>query len=155
FLTLFIVDGETVLAEQVIAALHQQAPRLPVVVHSLTGGVPSDEYLQARLLVLPAALALEPPPALRLWMEGYRGKRLLLPVMPSGWTWGTSLPGDLRERVRQAVNAILSLAEGEEAPRAGVSASPWAVAGYVLGGLFAAQMLVVLFTLFVGSLYGD
>jgi hypothetical protein len=155
FLTLFIVDGETVLAEQVIAALHQQAPRLPVVVHSLTGGVPSDEYLQARLLVLPAALALEPPPALRLWMEGYRGKRLLLPAMPAGWTWGASLPGDLRERVRQAVNAILSLAEGEETPRAGVSASPWAVAGYVLGGLFAAQMLVVLFTLFVGSLYGD
>ncbi len=155
FLTLFIVDGETVLAEQVIAALHQQAPRLPVVVHSLANGVPSDEYLQARLLVLPAGLALEPPPALRLWMEGYRGKRLLLPTLPSGWTWGASLPGDLRERVRQAVNAILSLAEGEEAPRAGVSVSPWAVAGYVLGGLFAAQMLVVLITLFVSSLYGD
>lgn len=155
FLTLFIVDGETALAEQVVAALHQQAPRLPVVVHSLANGVPSDEYLQARLLVLPAALVLEPPPALRLWLEGYRGKRLLLPTLPNGWAWGASLPGDLRERVRQAVNAILSLAEGEETPRAGVSASPWAVAGYVLGGLFAAQMLIVLISLFISSLYGD
>ncbi|BAJ65011.1 DUF5671 domain-containing protein [Anaerolinea thermophila] len=155
FLTLFIVDGETALAEQVVAALHQQAPRLPVLVHSLANGVPSDEYLQARLLVLPAALALEPPPALRLWLEGYRGKRLLLPTLPNGWAWGASLPGDLRERARQAVNAILSLAEGEETPRAGVSASPWAVAGYVLGGLFAAQMLIVLMTLFISSLYGD
>lgn len=155
FLTLFIVDGETALVEQVVAALHQQAPRLPVVVHSLANGVPSDEYLQARLLVLPAALALEPPPALRLWLEGYRGKRLLLPTLPANWTWGASLPGDLRERVRQAVNAILSMAEGEETPRAGVSASPWAVAGYVLGGLFAAQMLIVLISLFISSLYGD
>lgn len=154
FLTLFIVDGETALAEQVVAALHQQAPRLPVVVHSLANGVPSDEYLQARLLVLSAALALEPPPALRLWLEGYRGKRLLLPVLPTGWAWGASLPGDLRERVRQAVNAILSMAEGEEVPRAGVSTSSWAVAGYVLGGLFAAQMLIVLISLFISSLYG-
>jgi hypothetical protein len=153
FPILLVVLDEMPLAEELVRALHRQTPRLPVAVHSLERGAPDDAMLSARLVVLPSRLALEPPEVLRLWLSAYRGRRLVVPQPLEGWVWPGATTRSLRELAEEAAGVIRQMAEGD-LPRAGLPSNPWAVAGYVLGGLFAVQLLIGLFALLVSSLFG-
>ncbi|WP_162787727.1 hypothetical protein [Anaerolinea thermolimosa] len=86
-------------------------------------------------------------------MSAYRGQRLVVPQPLEGWTWPGAATRSLRELAEEAVGAIRQMAEGD-LPRAGLPSNPWAIAGYVLGGLFAIQLLIGLFALLVSSLFG-
>ncbi len=152
FPVLIIEQNAMPLAEMIVAALKRQAPRLSVAVHDLERGAPEDEMLSAKLIVLPSELAIDPPEVLELWLSAYKGRRLILPQEREGWTWlGLShrAAGELAE---EAAAAVRQMAEGE-APRGGLPSNPWSVAGYLLGGLFALQMLAALFALLVSSLF--
>ncbi len=152
FPALIIVQDEMALAEEIVRALNRQAARLPVAVHALERGAPDDEMLTARLIALPSNLAIEPPEVLDLWLSAYKGRRLILPQPREGWLWlGLTIP-PLRELAEQAAAAIRQMAEGD-APRGGLPSNPWAVAGYILGGLFALQILIGLFAILVSSLF--
>jgi hypothetical protein len=152
FPVLVIVENEMALAEEIVRDVQRLAPRLPVVVHSVERGAPDDELLSARLILLTAGLAIQPPEVLSLWLSAYRGRRLLLPLPREGWVW-LGLPArQPRETAQEAAAAILQIAEGE-APRAGLPSSPWSIAGYILGGVFSLILLIALFSLFVNSLF--
>ena len=58
----------------------------------------------------------------------------------------------VRDLAEEAAAAIRQMAEGD-APRGGLPSNPWAVAGYILGGLFALQILAALFAILVNSLF--
>jgi hypothetical protein len=152
FPALIIVQDEMALAEEIVRALNRQSSRLPVAVHALERGAPDDEMLTAKLIVLPSNLAIDPPEVLDLWLSAYKGRRLILPQPREGWLWlGLNMRSD-RELAEEAAGAIRQMAEGD-APRGGLPSNPWAVAGYILGGLFALQILIGLFAILVSSLF--
>ena len=148
---LVLVEQDPALAEGIAAELSRQAERLPLKIHSLERGMPDDSCLTAKMIVLTAGLAAEPSEALRLWLAGCSAKRLVLPLPHPGWTWLGVQPRSGQELARETATAIRQMAEGE-APRAGLPSSPWSIAGFVLGAIFAFSLLASLFSLIVGSL---
>ncbi len=152
FPALVLAERGSQLGEAIARELERQAPRLPVKVHELERGLPDEDCLSAKVIVLSAALAVAPSDALRLWLSGCPARRLVLPLPLEGWTWQGVQARPLNETSREAAAAIRQLAEGET-PRAGQPASPGAIAGMVLGGVFAFGLLVSLFALVISSLW--
>ena len=149
---LILVERETALADAIAHELERHAPRLPLKIHLLERGLPDEECLSARVILLTSALAVEPSDGLRLWMSGCHAKRLVLPMPREGWVWQGTAARPLNETARDAASAVRQMAEGE-APRAGLPNSPWSIAGLVLGGIFAFGLLTSLFSLVIGSLW--
>ncbi len=139
-------QGEDSFNEALTHALQQQAPRLPVTLFKLGVQAFSDEYYQAKAVLLPAALAANPPEALRLWLKEYQGQRVLIPLEAEGWVWpGTPLRSP-RELAVETARVVRQMAEGQPV-RTAAPLTAWVIVGYVLAGLFGLQMLLVLFGL--------
>lgn len=156
FPTLVLVEEEQEysrkFADNVVAALGRTAPRLPVVIYPVERGAPDESMLGAKAVLIPVATAMRPPDALRLWLEEYQGQRLLVPLPDETWTWlgqTEKTPGDLS---REAAQAVRQMAEGEALRQAGPS-SPWAIAGFVLGGFFGLILLMILFSMMMSLLF--
>lgn len=122
-------------AARIQALVQKSAPAVPVAVGAIEHGVPDDAG-KARAVVLPSALALDPPEALRLWLRDYPGQKIVVPAEEAGWLFwpaGTSRP----QLVRQ-------LADGQElSPPAGTAG--WQIVAYIFAVLFALELAFVLF----------
>lgn len=149
---LVLMESEAPLAEELSRELRKQAPRLPLFIHDVDQGAPDDELLSARVVVLTSALAVNPPEPLRLWLETSSARRLVLILPAEGWTWLGAASRSSLDVAREAAAAIRQMAEGE-APRAGLPTNPWAVTGFIFGGLFSLQILIGLFALIISSLW--
>jgi len=81
-------------------------------------------------------LLYKPSEAVRLWLQSFKGQRLVVPKPVSGWHW-VSAGGDL---IEQTVRMVRRLAEGEPAlpPR---QTSGWMVLIYVLAAISALELL--------------
>lgn len=154
FPTLILQAGEEEAAftAELTHALHRQAPALPVAVQRLDQGVPDEARSAASLVVLSAGLAARPPEALRLWLKGFSGPQVVVPLPAEGFTWLGSGARNPHELAREAAAAIRRLAEGE-AVKPAAPTNPWVITGYVLAALFALEILFVAFSL-VMSLSG-
>ncbi len=148
---LVLAEQDKSLADDIMHELGRQAPRLPVMVHSLSQGAPSDSLLSAKVIVLPAGLAVEPPELLRLWLSGSSAKRLVIPMPREDWLWLGMQQRDNKEWARETASAVRQLAEGE-ALRAGQPNSPLAIIGLFFGAIFGFGLLMSLFSLVLGSL---
>lgn len=156
FPTLVLVEEEheysRTFGENVVAALGRTTPRLPVAVYPVERGAPDESMLGAKAVLIPVATAMRPPDALRLWLEEYRGRRLLIPVPDERWSWLGQTEKSPGELSREAAQAVRQLAEGEALRQAGPS-SPWAIAGFVLGGFFGLILLMFLFSMMMSLLF--
>lgn len=152
FPTLILVDQETGFADAVLQALNQSAPRLPVALHPIERGAPDESMLRAKAILLPASVAIRPPDSLRLWLEEYRGRRIVVPLPFEDWFWLGHSEKAAVDLAREAARAVRQMAEGESVRQA-LPNSPWAIAGYILGGLFGLQLLIVLFSLLFSALF--
>ena len=150
FPALVIQDGGGAFAEDLVAELHRQSPTLPVVIHRLEESPLGDELLSARVVVMPAGLALQPPEALRLWLNEYSGQRILVPEPVEGWIYLGASARQGRALAKETAQAVRALAEGQVVKPSGPS-SAWAVVGYVLGAIFALQILLVLISIVISS----
>jgi uncharacterized membrane protein len=148
---LVLVEQDKGLAEGILHELARHAPRLPVKVHALDQGAPDDSFLSAKVVVMPSSLAVAPPEMLRLWLSGSSAIRLVIPMPREGWIWLGMQHRATQEWARETASAVRQLAEGE-APRAGLPSSPWSIAGFIFGAIFAFILLVSLFSLVLGSL---
>ena len=72
FPALVLQSGDGSLAAEIAQALRSETPQLPVAIHSVEAGVPPEDLSAARVVVIPAQLALSPPEALRLWLQEFR-----------------------------------------------------------------------------------
>lgn len=152
FPTLVLIDQESAFADAVLQALTHTAPRLPVAVHPVERGAPDESMLAAKAVMLPASLAIRPPESLRLWLEEYRGRRIVVPLPFEDWLWLGQADKAAQDFARQAAHALQQMAEGESV-RLSLPNSPWAIAGYILGGLFGLLLLIILFSLLFSSLF--
>jgi len=132
-------QGEGEFAERVVAALGVECPSMPVAVHPV--GETFDETLQsAGAVVLPASLAIDPPEAVRLWLEEFSGVRLFVPTQAERWNWVGFSGDSLEDLAREVAKTACRLAEGQGlAPSRAVSG--WTIAGYIFGILVGISLL--------------
>jgi hypothetical protein len=149
FPVLVLAPDEGDFARLVMDVLEREVRELPVAVHSYSQGVPDETLSAARLVLLPAELLYRPSEAMRLWLQGFEGPRLVLPTPAAGWQWVGA--GDLAVQVREAARLVRRLAEGEPLPQA-PRAPSWMIIVYILAGL-AALEIVGLTVTFVLSLF--
>ena len=149
-----IFDNEAgAFAGELAPMLLRQMPRLPVAVHLLGLEPWNDDLSAARLVVLPLDLATRPPEALRLWLQGFSGKRILVPVPVENWVWLGTQAKTLRELAQATAQAVRQVAEGQPV-RPPTPNSPWVIAGYILAGLFGLEILLVVFALLMSLVGG-
>lgn len=118
------------------AAMARHAPEVPVTVKSVEEGVEGEE---PRAIILPAALALDPPEALRKWLKEFSGEKIVVGGAGSTWVMSGLDPEQAARSARQA-------AEGEEIRLARPSAA-WEVIKTIAVVLLGIQLLFMLFGL--------
>jgi hypothetical protein len=137
-------QGEGEFAERIVAALGAECPGMPVAVHPV--GETFDETLQsAGAVILPADLAIDPPQAVRLWLEEFSGIRLFVPTQAERWNWVGFSGDSLEDLAKEVAKTACRLAEGQGIRRSR-SLSGWTVFGYVFGVLVGIAALCILAT---------
>lgn len=130
-------------------AIRRQAPGLPVRVHNLAGSLPSSENT-GPVVVLPAALALNPSPELREWLAGLSGQRVLVPLPATGWVWAGQPARSARDLAHDTALLLRQLAEGQAVCPA-TPTNPWIIVGYILGGIFGLILTMVILSFFISG----
>lgn len=153
FPVLILQAGNETFTVELVQALQRLVPRMPIAVHRMELGAPGEDLLEARVVILPAWLAMQPGEALRLWLSDFHGKRVLVPRSLDDWIWLGALPRDERDLARETAQAVRQLAEGQEV-RTALPSSPWTVAGYVLGAIFGLILLLFMVGLAVSTFAG-
>ncbi len=142
FPVLIFDPGDGTFAAAVQAAIRRTAPNLPLAVQAADQPVPPQTG--ARAVILPGDLALDPPAALRTWLEQYAGSRIIVPRPAPGWVWA----GGFKEStaLTQAAQAVRQLAEGQEVRLATGNPAAMAFVYFlaVIGGLQIVIMMISL-----------
>ena len=141
FPVLVLDSGDESFANPVVAALREESEEIPVAVHFIGEGAPGEDLSTAGAVVLPAALAANPPEALRIWLREFRGTRIVVPVRSPGWVWIDTDAGSLPKLAKQVAEAVRKLAEGD-APEGEGRMSPWMIVAAVIGGLIGLSILI-------------
>ncbi len=136
FPVLVIDPGNETFVRAMEAAMARHAPDVPLVVKSLSEGGDVDE---AKAVILPAALALDPPEALRKWLKGFSGEKIVVGAAGSGWVLSALTP-------EQAARSARQVAEGEQIRLARPSAA-WEIVKTVAVVLLGIELLFMLFGL--------
>ncbi len=152
FPTLVFVEEDGAFGKLLVDDLQRIAPRLPIALHMVERGAPDDTMLGARAVLLPVGLALNPPESLKLWLNEYQGRRILIPLPAENWGWLGQADKQETILAREAAQAIRQMAEGESVRQAAPS-NPWVIASYIMGGIFGLLVLWFLFVLIVSSLF--
>jgi hypothetical protein len=143
FPVLLIDPGDEAFAKAIKAAMAKHAPNVPLVVKPASESVEADE---AKAVILPTSLALDPPDALRKWLKGFSGEKIVVGEAASGWVLNTLTP----ERAAQTGRRV---AEGEEVRLARPSAA-WEIIKIVAVVLLGIELLFLLFALGMSLVVG-
>jgi hypothetical protein len=139
-------------SDAVMSALQQEAPSLPVAIHVVETGVPDESFANAQAVVLPGEMAANPPEAIRLWLQGFTGTRIVVPTPSAGWLWTFGSGRPLSNLARHTAKMVRHLAEGEDIPRPR-EASGWMIFLYILAGLIGIPILISLIGALSNILY--
>ncbi len=136
FPVLVIDPGNEAFVKAVKAALIKHAADVPLVVKSVSDSPETDE---AKAVILPTSLALDPPEALRKWLQAFSGEKIVVGEAASGWVVSGLSP-------EQAARYTRQVAEGEEIRLANTSAT-WNVVQTVAVIIIGVQILFFLFAI--------
>jgi hypothetical protein len=132
-------QGEFAVA--IVEALQREVVELPIAVHPFSQGAPDETLSAAEAVILPAELVARPSEALRVWLQGFPGKRLVVPTSSPGWHWVSGSGRRLNNLAKQIARDVRQLAEGQEL-NTPVDTPPWLVFVYILAVLFGLQALL-------------
>jgi len=143
FPVLFIDPGDEVFVNRLQAAMTKHAQDVPLVVKSVSENMESEE---AKAVILPATLALNPPEALRKWLDTFSGEKIVVGEASPGWVLsGLSL--------EQAAKSARQIAEGEDVLLAQPSAA-WEIIKTVAVVLLGIELLFLLLALGISFVAG-
>jgi hypothetical protein len=140
FPVLVLAPDEGDFGEFMVNALEREMDQLPVALHRYSQGVPDEILSAAKAVVLPSDLAAKPSEALRLWLQGFSGERLVVPTAAEGWYWVFGSGRSLKVLSQQTARVVRHMAEGENIPSPRET-SPWMVLVYIIAGLIALQIV--------------
>ncbi|MGB7872925.1 MAG: DUF5671 domain-containing protein [Anaerolineales bacterium] len=141
FPVLVIDPGDEAFVKQIKAAMAKHAEDVPVILKSVSESVETDE---AKAVILPAALALEPPDALRKWLKSFGGEKIVVGEAGSGWVLSALTP-------EQAAQSARRVAEGEEVRLSSPSAA-WNVVQTIAVVIVGIEVLFFLFAIGISLL---
>ncbi len=144
FPVMVLQSGQDPFYGQLTQAFQRQAPQLPVSFHNTDAGLPGLEPQSVRVLVLPAGLALGSSGGWQAWLAAFRGARILVPLPAEGWIWAGQPGKSAAELANATAMAVRQLSEGQTLRQAAPT-NPWVIAGFILGGLFALLLALLLF----------
>ncbi len=144
FPVLIVENGDGAFAAPLLEAMRNETPEIPVVVHRLEQGIPPDEVSGAAAVVMPAIAAASPSEVFRIWLQSFKGHKVVVPLAAPGWVWIEGQGRVLSDMAAQLPRVLRQLAEGE--PLRPASRVPgWVTALAIVGGgvlLFFAIGLV-------------
>jgi len=143
FPVLIFQSGDEAFVNELQAALKEIAPELPVTVLQIGDGLALSGAESFQAVVLPGTAAALPA-WLANWLSKFHGQRLAVPLPKDGWVWPGAPVRSIREVARDTALTLRQLADGEPV-RPAPSNNPWVIAGYVFGGLFVLEILIVAF----------
>jgi hypothetical protein len=144
--------GDEGFAAALTSAIEKQAPGMPVVVQPIGQPIP-DDARRVQALVLPASLALDPPEALHVILEDFKGAKVVVQGETPGWVWSGQPKRGLTVTAGQAALALRQLAEGQEV-RPSAAATPGMIVLYVIAVLFGIEVAFLLFGLLMSLIMG-
>jgi hypothetical protein len=133
-------------------AIQDLTPGLPVAIHHSSLGAPDAELSTARAVILPAELVSRPSEALRLWLQGFSGERLVITLPTQGWYWVPVARKGLAGLARQTAQIVRQLAEGQEAPPLR-EYTAFMVGVYIFAGLFALELVLAAISLVASLIF--
>jgi hypothetical protein len=143
FPALLVDPGDEAFVNQVKAAMGKYAPDVALIVQSIEESVKTSD---AKAVILPAMLALDPPPALHKWLKTFAGEKIVVGEAASGWVLNALTPAQAAQSARQ-------LAEGEGIRLARPSPA-WEVIKTVAVVLLGIELLFMLFGLGMSLVVG-
>ncbi len=138
-------------AQALRESFQRHLPNLPVTFHFLADGALPEDSHEAKAVILPAGLASQPSEALRVWLEAFEGRRIIVPLSQTDWIWLGTASKPARQLAKETVLTIRQLAE-DETFQPNVQTNPWIIAGYILAGLFGVEILLILFSIVISTL---
>jgi len=148
FPVLILAVEENDFSQLIAKTLQDQAPGLPIAIHPASQGAPDASLSPARVVILPADLAIRPSEALRLWLQAFSGERLVLPITTKGWSWIIGGSTSSMGIARRTAQAVRRLAEGGATASARENTG-WMTAVYIFAGLFALQLILMMVALVI------
>ena len=136
FTVLTIDPGNEAFVNSVMAAMGKQAQEVPLMVKSVSDITDNDE---AKAVIIPASLALDPPDGLRKWLKAFGGDKIVVGEAGSGWVLNALTP-------EQAARSARQVAEGDEVRLARPSPS-WNVIQTIAVVIVGVEILFFLFAL--------
>jgi hypothetical protein len=143
FPVLLVDAGDEAFVNEVKAAMGKYAPEVPLVAQPIEDSVKTSD---AKAIILPASIALNPPAALRKWLKAFSGEKIVVGGAGSGWVLSALTPAQAAQSARQA-------AEGEEVRLARPSPA-WEVVKTVAVVLLGIELLFMLFGLGMSLVVG-
>lgn len=153
FPVLVLAPEEEAFAATLAEALEREAPELPVAVQPISAGAPDETQSAASAVILPSALLAAPPEALRLWLADFSGARVVIPTEAEGWHWLGGGSRELAGHAGRAARVVRRMAEGEELSPP-LEGSLWMTVIYVLAGLAALQLALVIVAVVAALVFG-
>lgn len=143
FPVLLITDRLPELGDFVLEKLKAIAPRIPLTIQPATGINSADEFNNYKAIILPSDLITKPGSVFLNALETYTGKWIFLPSGRENWVWQGLVQKNRLDSAKETARIIRQLAENQPAQTLSTS-SPLMIVGYVLGGLFALQILFMM-----------
>jgi hypothetical protein len=137
----------------ITSAIHKQALGMPVVVQPIGQPIPEDAR-RVQAMLLPAAVALDPPEVLRIILEDFKGAKVVVPGDAPGWVLSGLPRRGLNVTAQQAAQALRQLAEGQEV-RPSAATSAGTIVLYVIAVLFGIEVAFLLFALLMSLITGN
>jgi hypothetical protein len=107
---LLLAPDDPEFVETLLAAIEREAPGLPVAVHPISEGAPDETLSAAKAVVIPGELLVRPSEGLRLWLQAYRGQRIVLPVEAEGLVWVGAANRSVQSQARRTARLLRRLA---------------------------------------------
>ncbi len=147
-LTLLSEDGNDLLTANLQALLQKSLPDIPLKVHNLNSPTETIDLSKTAALIVPATLLLRKPGQMAEILNSFQWKVIIIPQSEPRLTWVGITSTTTESLVQETLRIVRQSAEGQEVKPASLL-NGWVIAGYILGVIFALQVLALLFVLVV------
>lgn len=147
-----LANGGAMDAAAIQENLQRIAPQIPVTSLSMEtlAGQNLQEY---KALVLPAGLVTAMPVEMRGKLDGYTGKRLVVPETTEGWIWQGMNRQSRLNSAKETARLIRLLAENQPAQPAPAN-NPLTVIAYIFASIFAVQVVFTIIAVIISAYTG-
>jgi len=143
FAVILLANNDDTIMQQLKKYLKTELTDLPVQLMTISENPEIINNGMTAALVLPAELILNLTEKFRQAVDQFNGELVLMPQSVAGRTW-VGLPERRQADIlKETVRVLRQLAEGQ-AVKAGMPNNSWVITGYILGALFALEILAVL-----------